>query len=168
MATPGCPSGIPLCSIGCHATCSSPAFRSGSSYVPQPAKSSFVLPHYMVPCSQEHCGQRRKSVVCSLGLLPLVRPHSFQQASVHSLPILLCSPCLPSPAFRGLGGTNPRLCRQSTLQWIGKVLNWRHATLGPFTVRPSPARAGFTGRPSRWRSPADLRSVVPPSLRPPP
>ena len=34
---------------------------------------------------------------------------SFQQASVHTLPILLCSPCLPSPALRGYGGTKPTL-----------------------------------------------------------
>ncbi len=65
-----------LCFAGCHTSCSSPVLRSGSYCVLQPASfisssfTSFHFVHYLI--------------------------HSFQQASVHPLPILVLAALTPS------------------------------------------------------------------------
>ena len=69
------------CSAGCHAPCSSPTLRSGSSRVLHHA--SFIHSSFVPHSSLLH----------------------FSKVQSTTLPILLCSPCLPSPAFRGFIGT---------------------------------------------------------------
>ena len=117
MAKPGCPWGVPLRYTGCHVTCTSPSFRSGSSYVPQPASfiRSSLVPFHQVRNNHQvfkinyplslisHPASRIPHPVsripnCSPGSIPLIR-HFFISAGfgphaanivVLALPAIAC------------------------------------------------------------------------------